>query len=39
VFPEINAIIAFHGDANSDEEKRHRNVTRIIEEFLLPELM
>jgi len=39
VFPEINAIIAFHGDAYSDEEKTHRNVTRIMEEFLLPELM
>ncbi len=38
VFPEINAIIAFHGDAYTDEEKEHRNVTRIMEDFLLPEL-
>ncbi|MCP3672978.1 MAG: serine hydrolase [Gammaproteobacteria bacterium] len=39
VFPEINAIIAFHGDAYTDEEKEHRNVTRIMEDFLLPELL
>ncbi len=38
VFPEINAIIAFHGDAYTDEEKEHRNVTRIMVDFLLPEL-
>ncbi|MCP4273934.1 MAG: serine hydrolase [Gammaproteobacteria bacterium] len=38
VFPGINAIIAFHGDAYTDAEKEHRNVTRIMEDFLLPEL-
>ncbi len=39
VFPGINAIIAFHGDAYTDAEKEHRNVTRIMEDFLLPELL
>ncbi len=39
VFPEINAVIAFHGVAYTAEEKEHRNVTRIMEDFLLPELL
>jgi len=39
VFPEINAIIAFQGSAYTDEESAQRDVSRIMEQFLLPQLL
>jgi len=39
VFPEINAVISFNGSAYTDAERDQRDVTRIMEQFLLPQLL
>ena len=39
VIPEHDAIVAFQGDAYEESERRGRNVTRILQDFILPELV
>ena len=39
VFPQLNAVVAFHGAAYTDIERSGRNVRRILEDFILPELI
>lgn len=39
VFPDHNAVISIQGDAYTDVERAGRDINRIIESFLLPELI
>ncbi|KGJ92451.1 serine hydrolase domain-containing protein [Thalassotalea sp. ND16A] len=39
VFPSINAVIVFTGDAYEPEQKEQRNVSQILEQYILPALL
>jgi len=38
VFPALNSVVAFNGDAYEDNEKEQRNYRMILEEYILPSL-
>jgi len=39
VFPELNAVIAFNGDAYEDDEREQRSYRTIIQDYIIPSLL
>jgi len=39
VFPTLNAVVAFNGDAYDDDEREHRSYRMILQEYILPSMV